>query len=267
VSLGPAAGERRVRLGDLDVRYWEQGSGRPVVLLHGGLATAEMSWATAFAALPGFRLVAPDSRGHGGTGNPGPRLGYDQMADDAVALADALGLDRPVVVGHSDGAQVALELGLRHPGRAAGLVLSGTMSEPTAAYVEGLHSWGFTGPGTVDLDAIRAEFGDFYDETRAAHEHARTPEAWEAFLSQVAALWLTLPSYPDEQLATIADPTLVVTGDHDELADLAQAERLFRSIPGAQLAVVPDAGHGAADEPIFWDIVRRFLEHAFSRQS
>lgn len=51
----------------------------------------------------------------------------------------------------------------------------------------------------------------------------------------------------------------VITGDGDELADPAQAQRLFEAIPAAQLGIVPDAGHGAADEPIFWQIVRRFV--------
>jgi pimeloyl-ACP methyl ester carboxylesterase len=268
-GLGPDVAERRVRLGDLDVRYWEQGDGHPVVLLHGGLATADMSWANAFAALaPTHRVLAPDTRGHGGTNNPTDRLGYDQLADDVVALCAALGAERPVVVGHSDGGQIALELGLRHPGAARGLVLSGTMSEPTPGYVAGLHAWGFTAPGEVDIEAVQASFDDFYETTRAAHDHARSPEAWTAFLRQTATLWLTLPAYTDEQLATITDPTLVVTGDRDELADLDQARRLFRHIRSSQLGVVPNAGHGAADEPIFWQIVQRFVtELAGDRRS
>ena len=78
-------------------------------------------------------------------------------------------------------------------------------------------------------------------------------------LRAIAGLWLTLPTYTDERLATIADRTLVVTGDRDDLADLAQAERLFRAIAGASLAVIPDAGHGAADTPLFWQVVASFL--------
>jgi pimeloyl-ACP methyl ester carboxylesterase len=266
MTLDPAVLERRARVGMLDVHYWEHGTGQPVVLLHGGLATAEMSWRTAMEALAGrYRVVAPDARGHGGTNNPSDRLRYDQLADDVADLVDALALDRPFVIGHSDGGQVALEFGLRHPGRARGLVLSGTMTEPTPGYVGGVAGWGFTGPGTFDAAAIEASFGEDYEPTRLAHEHASDPERWSAFLGQIADLWLTLPSYTDEQLGTITDPTLVATGDRDELADLVQAERLYRRIPGAELAIVPNAGHGAADEPIFWQIVLRFLsQHASS---
>jgi pimeloyl-ACP methyl ester carboxylesterase len=260
MTLPTEAADRHVSVGPLDVHYWELGDGRPVVLLHGGLATAEMSWATAMPVLArAHRVIAPDTRGHGRTANPADRLAYDQLADDVVDLVDALGLDRPFVFGHSDGAQIALELGLRHPGRAAGLVLSGTMSEPTPGYVEGLHEWGFTGPGTVDLDRIAAEFGDDHEPTRLAHEHAGRPDRWPGFLAQIAELWLTLPAYSDERLGTISDPTLVITGDRDELADLTQAERLYRAIQAAELAIVPNGGHGAADLPVFWSLVLDFL--------
>jgi pimeloyl-ACP methyl ester carboxylesterase len=260
MSLGPDTREHTIHAGDLDVHYWDRGDGPAVVLLHGGTATAEMSWATPMSLLHGYRIIAPDSRGHGGTNNPAERLSYDQMADDLAELIDALGLDRPFVVGHSDGAQTALEFGLRHAGVARALVLSGTMSEPTTAYIAGLHEWGFTAPGVADLNMIAASFGDDYEPTRLAHPHSGQPDRWPAFLNQIAELWLTLPTYTPDQLATISDPTLVITGDQDDLADVDQAQRLARHIPNSELAVVPNAGHGAADLPLFWHIVTDYLD-------
>lgn len=259
MSLGPNASEHTIHAGELDVRYWDSGDGTPVVLLHGGTATAAMSWATPMRLLDGYRIIAPDSRGHGGTDNPAARLGYDQMADDLADLIDALGLDRPFVVGHSDGAQTALEFGLRHAGGARALVLSGTMSEPTPAYVAGLHQWGFVAPGVADLDMIAASFGDDYEPTRLAHAHSGQPDRWPTFLGQIAELWLTLPTYTPDQLATISDPTLVITGDRDDLADVTQAQRLARHIPDSELAVIPNGDHGAADLPLFWHIVTDYL--------
>jgi pimeloyl-ACP methyl ester carboxylesterase len=257
-----AAVSRRVDVGDLSVHYLEQGSGPPVVLLHGGLATAAMSWTGSMPALARrFRVVAPDARAHGGTGNPSDRLGYDQMADDLAGLVAALGLERPFVVGYSDGAQVALELALRHPGLARGIVLGGVVSEPHEVYVAGLHAWGFPAPGEVDLPLLEREFGDdFYAETRAAHEHVADDAGWRRFLEQISALWLTVPRYEDAQLAAVEDPVLVIAGDRDDMAGLDQAERLYRAIPGAELAVVPDADHGAADRPVFWALVEDFLD-------
>lgn len=251
-----------IDVGGMTVHYLEQGQGVPVVLLHGGLATAAMSWTAAMPMLAGrYRVVAPDSRGHGGTDNPADRLGYDQMADDVANLVGLLDLERPILVGYSDGAQVALEFGLRHPGVARALVLGGVVSGPHDTYMEGLHSWGFPAPGEVDVATMAEEFGaEFMTESRAAHTNIRDDEGWDRFIRQISKLWLTVPRYTEAQLATIADPTLIITGDRDEMAGIGQAERLFRHIPGAELAIVPAADHAAAEEPLFWQTVRTFLE-------
>ncbi|HYT13003.1 MAG TPA: alpha/beta hydrolase [Candidatus Nitrosopolaris sp.] len=101
--------------------------GRPLLLLH-GLSSDARYWDRLANNLPGHRIVALDQRGHGLTGRPphAPRLadGYvmDQLLDDATLVIGNLGLDRPVVVGHSWGATVALELVGTRPGLAAGLV-------------------------------------------------------------------------------------------------------------------------------------------------
>jgi pimeloyl-ACP methyl ester carboxylesterase len=194
------------------------------VLLHGGLATAEMSWNTPLSLLAeDFQLVAPDTRAHGGTNHPGGELSYPQFADDLAAFLDAVGIDRPVLIGHGDGGQTALEFGLRYPGRAAGLVLSGTMSEPTADYLAGIRRWGFTGPGDVDIDRIIADFGDDLEPMRAAHGRAGDDAGWLEYLQQISTPWHTVPNYTADQLGGVTDPTLVITGDRDELADLDQA--------------------------------------------
>jgi pimeloyl-ACP methyl ester carboxylesterase len=72
-----------------------------------------------------FRVVTPDSRGHGRSLNPGGTLSYPLLADDIAALITELELDRPVVAGWSDGGQIALELAVRHPHAAAALVVGG----------------------------------------------------------------------------------------------------------------------------------------------
>jgi pimeloyl-ACP methyl ester carboxylesterase len=78
-------------------------------------------------------------------------------------------------------------------------------------------------------------------------------------------LWLTVPSYEDVQLARIAEPTLVITGDRDEMAGIDQALRLYRHIPRAELAVVPAASHEAANGPLFWQITLDFIERHAAR--
>ena len=257
----PAAHSRTIAAAGLDTHVLDAGTGDPLILLHGGTATADMSWTTSMPRLAAnWHVIAPDTRGHGRTANPADELTYQQLADDVAALIDAMELHRPVIAGYSDGAQTALEFGLRQPGRAAALILGGAMSEPTPRYVAELHDWGFIAPGQVDLDKIAAEFGEDLADLRAAHVHASSDADWLRFLQQIAQLWLRLPAYTNEQLATITEPTLVITGDHDELADLEQAARLYHAIPTAELAIVPGASHGAADRDIYWDLVLDFLD-------
>jgi pimeloyl-ACP methyl ester carboxylesterase len=106
-----------VRCNGLQVHYEDHGAGAPVVLLHGGLVTGHLMWSSHVPALSrNHRVVVPDSRGHSRTDNPEGRLAYDLMADDRAAFIEALRLDRPVVVGYSDGAQTALELGVHRAG-------------------------------------------------------------------------------------------------------------------------------------------------------
>ncbi len=157
----------------LRIHYEDHGAGAPVVLLHGGLVTGHLMWSNHVPALArNHRVLVPDSRGHGRTDNPEGRLGYDLMADDCAAFIEALGLDRPVVVGYSDGAQTALELGIRHPERIAGQVLGGVVAEPTARYFQALSAIGFIEPGVVDVEKFERVFPGFLDTGAGQHPRA-----------------------------------------------------------------------------------------------
>ena len=83
-------------------------------------------------ALPGLYPRQP----HGRTDNPTGELGYRVMADDVAALVGALDLQRPLMLGYSDGGQIALELGMRYSGLARALVLGGTQFRFSVAYLE-----------------------------------------------------------------------------------------------------------------------------------
>ncbi len=87
----------------LDIYYHEHGQGQPLLLIHGGTLSGE-SWQpyrTAFAEH--YRVIAPDSRGHGRTANPTGTLSFGLLADDMVALVQALDLHKPLICGYSDG--------------------------------------------------------------------------------------------------------------------------------------------------------------------
>ena len=107
----------------LSVREWP-GDDRPLLLLH-GLASSSHIWDLVAPQLrrAGHRVVAYDQRGHGLSSKPPSGYGFERVSGDAAGLIRTLGLERPVLVGHSWGANVALELAVRCPGLAAGTVL------------------------------------------------------------------------------------------------------------------------------------------------
>jgi pimeloyl-ACP methyl ester carboxylesterase len=159
--------------------YEAYGEGEPLLLIHGGTATCR-SWASHLPAFAErFRVFASDSRGHGRTDNPAGELGYRVMADDVAALVGALGWQRPLILGYSDGGQIALELGMRYPGLARALVLGGTQFRISETYLEDARSLLGTAEGEeVDPEKLEREQPDFVAYLREAHGH-------------LASLWLT----------------------------------------------------------------------------
>lgn len=259
LAEGIAADGAYVDADGLQVWYTEQGQGPPLILVHGGLGTGGMWSERAVAGLArDYRVLMPDSRGHGRTANPANTLGYGQMADDVAAFAAALGIERPLVLGYSDGAQIALELGLRHPGFARAMVIGGVVTGPGEAYLGMVRGLGFPRRGAADLKEVERAMGDWWPTLRAAHRHARDDDAFRVFLGQISELWHGVPDYTDAQLASISVPSLVITGDRDT-PSLDDSLRLYRLLPHGELAVVPHADHGAGEKPIFWELVKDFL--------
>jgi pimeloyl-ACP methyl ester carboxylesterase len=250
-----------VEASGLRVYYETHGEGEPLLLIHGGTATSQ-SWASHLPAFAGhFRVFAPDSRGHGRTDNPAGELGYRLMADDVAALIDVLGLQRPLVLGYSDGGQIALELGMRYPGLAKALVLGGTQFSFSEAYLEAARALlGIAEGDEVDHEKLEREQPDFVNYLREAHGHVYGSEYWKSYTKQIASLWLTPMRYTSEDLAAIADPVLVLVGDRDGVSTEESIE-LFRLLHNAELAVAPGSDHGfiEAKANLFDELALDFL--------
>ena len=165
-----------IEANELKIYYEAYGEGEPLLLIHGGTATSQ-SWASHLPAFTEhFRVFAPDSRGHGRTDNPTGDLGYRVMADDVAALIGALGLQRPLVLGYSDGGQIALELGIRYPGLARALVLGGTQFRFSEAYLEAARALlGIAEGEEVDTGKLEREQPDWVAYLREAHGHVYGP--------------------------------------------------------------------------------------------
>jgi pimeloyl-ACP methyl ester carboxylesterase len=229
----------------LGVYYEVFGEGEPLLLIHGGTATSR-SWASHLPAFTEhFRVFTPDSRGHGRTDNPTGELDYRMMADDVAAVVSVLGLQRPLVLGYSDGGQIALELGIRYPGLARALVLGGTQFRFSQAYLEAVRTLlGIAEGEEVDPETLEREQPDWVAYLHEAHGHVYGSGYWKTFVRQIASLWLTPLRYTSEDLAAVTDPVLVLVGDRDEGALPEEAVELFRLLPNAELAVAPASDHG-----------------------
>ena len=264
---------RSVAVNGIEIAYEEHGGGtRPFVLLH-GFTGSRRDFAPRAAELAALgRVVLPDLRGHGDSTNTGTEAGYtfDQLAADLLAFLDALGIERCDLLGHSMGGMIALRAALRWPERFASLVLLDTSArvpddlarEPIELAARIAREAGMpqlakllrarsSSPeaGRTDADRrLEAEWGDrYWDEWRFPNYHAMDPQAFGAL---GAELFDQAPL--GARLAEIRCPTLVLVGSGDT-GFLAAANELVRDIPGARLAVIPEAGHQPQlENPAAW---------------
>jgi pimeloyl-ACP methyl ester carboxylesterase len=232
-----------IEINGATLRYQERGTGTPLVLIHGGLASSAM-WEPHLPDLTDdFRVITPDSRGHGRSTNPSGQLSYAQLADDVAALIAALGLVRPAVGGYSDGGQVALELGARHPDMAGALIVGAAYPEyVTSGIRETVRAFlGANDAGTADLGQIDANLGDFADLIKSWHPDGDWQ--WQMLVRQTAPMWLDYEGLTADDLRRIDAPTLVFVGDRDEMYPLDLMVSLYRALPNAEFAVCPSADH------------------------
>jgi pimeloyl-ACP methyl ester carboxylesterase len=222
----------------------EYGAGDPIVLIHGGLCAIQM-WGGAIPLLAEtHRVFALDDRGHGRSTNPASKLSYEQIADDAVALVRQLELSNPVICGWSDGGEIALQIGLRHPGVARALVAGATSLElGTESTRQLLRQFFHVGnDDRVDFDAFKQQFAETLLPMMRAW-HPGGDAQIEMIVRQSAEMWLSYPGLTRGELDRIVDPVLVISGDRDEHVPVEEAVRLYRSLPNAELALLPGASH------------------------
>ncbi len=197
----------------------QQGRGQPIVALHGGLADHRAALGYAGALAERHRLITPDLRGAGKSADVGP-LSWDRLADDLAALLDHLGLPRAVVAGTSGGSGAALRFGLRHPERAAGLVLIGPLypgswrevdEAPRAAMMR-MNEYAQRGLAAGDVMALQPLFEALPETIRA---RALAMLASFDVASVAATTQLLLHSQPFDRLEELQElrvPTLLVPG-------------------------------------------------------
>ncbi len=263
--------ERFVTIGGRSTRYLESGSGRPLIFVHAFPLPAEM-WRPQLDRVPdGWRFLAPDLRGFGGTVDRVlPAVTMEDHADDVLGLMNALEIQDAVIVGLSMGGYIAFALFRLAAPRLTGLILADTRPQPDSpeglrnrrALLELLQSKGVR---AVADDLVPKLVGETSRRERphvvAAVQTLIEAAAPEAIEAAVQALMARPDSTAD--LDRIRCPTLVIVGEEDAITPPADAELMHRRIQGSTLRVLRNAGHLSNLEvpEAFSAAVSEFLGH------
>jgi proline iminopeptidase len=264
-----------------EIHYEVDGDGHPCLVLHGGLGHDHTLYRKTLGPLsPPLQLVYLDHRGNGRSGRPPlDTLTMAQLADDAVALADHLGIDRFLVLGHSYGGFIAQELAIRHPDRVDGVVLVTT----TAGQLGTGESEDDTEPGPPmppDFAAAMATPPTSDEEYAAGTARLLRHYLHQAEVDEVLALehdtvwsaaammrgFQVLSTWSAiDRLPQVRCPVLLVAGRHDVVTSFPQASRIARHLPDAEVVVLEHSAHYPwLDEPdAFFAAVHGWLAARF----
>lgn len=267
-------------MGDIGLEVAEAGQGgRPLMVVH-GFTGGKDDFSDFLDALAGrgWHAVAPDLRGHGSSDHPPGEDAYDFpiLAADLLGLADALSWERFTLMGHSMGGMLGQILAIEHPERLYGLMLVSTFHGPVRGVDPELVQMGAMIVRQAGMEGLSQAMAARRDASPTATAHfermaerrpgyrewserkllATSPDLWVAlaprFLTQEDRL---------ERLAGVTVPTVVVVGANDETM-LEDCRRIAATIPGARLAVVPDAGHSPQfeNEAAWWKATVELLD-------
>lgn len=241
---------------------WEWPGGEPATLLLHGVGNYGRYWDSFADAVGGrLRLVAPDARGHGDCAKPADGYGPSAFVGDAVAVLDAYGVERALVVGHSMGGFHATAFAATRPERTLGLVVVDAGPE---ALPEGASRARRLSLERPESFADRAEAEAYLRRTSPGYDEAvyenrlqwlfraeRGRLVWRSSQASLARIFSGSPERGDswDRAGAIRVPTLLVRGTRSPVLSAEVARRLQRTIPGAELIEL-DAGHNVAlDRP------------------
>jgi pimeloyl-ACP methyl ester carboxylesterase len=235
-----------VQLGEVRTYYEEDGSGEPLVLLHPGGADSRAFEVIVPGLVERFRVLRPDRRGHGRTPDVAGPITYELMAKDTIAFLEQVVGGPAYLVGHSDGAPVALLAALARPDLVRRLV-----------FASGVFHHNGWAPGAIELDEeTTALFVEYYGEVSPDG-----PDAFPALAAKLHRMHSEEPTLTVADLAGYPGPALVMVGDDEDGIPMEHTIALRQGLPRSQLAVVPGAGHGLpVDKPeLFNRLVVEFL--------
>jgi pimeloyl-ACP methyl ester carboxylesterase len=252
----------------INLYYETLGTGRPLILLHGGLGSGEMFGPTLPALAEHHQVIAVDLQGHGRTADIDRPIDIRLMADDIAALIDHLGLEKPDVVGYSLGGGVAFFTAVKYPEKVGRLVMASAHIRRDAIPAEMLAQ-------QAQVNAAAAEFLKDTPMYRLYQGVAPRPEDFPRLLDKVGEAMAHDYDYTEE-VRSLKVPTLIVAADAD-MAPPSHYVEAFKLLDGGlrdggwmgegrpkgghALAILPGLTHyNLAISPLFAAVTLDFLD-------
>jgi pimeloyl-ACP methyl ester carboxylesterase len=248
--------------------YETHGAGRPLILLHGGLASGEMFEPVLPQLAERHQVIAPDLQGHGHTADIDRPIDVRLMADDIAALIDHLGLVKPDVVGYSLGGGVAMHTAAKYPAKVQRLVAVSANIRPDAIYPE----------MRAQQKQVNAAAAEFMKETPMYQLYQRVAPRPEDFPRLLQKIGESMSKDFDftEEVRGLQVPTLIVAADAD-MAPPSHYVEVFKLLGGGlrdggwmgegrpkgghALAILPGLTHyNIGISPLFAAATLAFLE-------
>lgn len=216
----------------LELYYEIHGTGRPLVLLHGGLHTIDLTFGPLIPTLAqSHQVIGIELQGHGHTADIDRPMRLEDLADDVATLLSQLGIEQADFFGFSLGGIVALVLVLRRPDLVGKLVIASVDHQPDTTI------------RSPQEEAKRMPTEADFQEMRDAYARvAPDPQHFSEIAAKTSAMVHAVEGWTAAELRTIQAPTLVLVGDTD-FVPLEHAVEMSELIPDAQLAVLPGTTH------------------------
>lgn len=202
--------EADIQLSEITMHYAVRGSGKPLILLHGNGNSNESLRSAAEYLANDYTVYALDSRCHGKS-TATDEISYDKMADDVAEFIAKMDLDKPYLIGHSDGGITAIDIAMRYPELLGGFIACGANSVPEA-------------------------FKPYFT--------AAVKISYKKSKSILDAMMLEQPHFTEEQLSKIKTPAYIVAGEFD-IVKLKDTAFLADSIPNSKVSIIKWGDHSS----------------------
>lgn len=227
-----------ISMTDIQLHYIEQGQGQPLILLHGNGESSEYFEHQIPFFSNEYHVIAIDTRGHGESPRGEKPFTIKQFAGDLKDFLDAKDIEKAILLGFSDGGNIAMDFALKYPERVEKLILNGANLFPSG--VKPLYQW------PIEFGYRVAKL--FAKKSEKARQNA-----------EMLGLMVNEPNIDPVALVRLTMPVLVVAGTKDMIKE-SHTRLIYKSLPNAQLNIIEGDHFVANKNPkAFNEVVKRFL--------